>query len=217
MEHYFRQTDGKRALTQKQVKGDGLKEARPTRPEVNEDVRDDPLFEPLQALAIEESAIRRVLKKHSRKGIQQWLRVADAALHEKPRGFPGFKTSPAAFLIDGIQNKRLPPDWFHAHEKERERRVWEEARAERAEKEDSLRQTYQQDRQAALQQYLKTTEGGELFNRYFKSFLAFYRTVEPDRFEKAAQEAATGKIEREKFQFPDFGVWVLEHRQVKSG
>lgn len=28
-------------------------------------------------------------------------------MHEKPSGFPGFKVSPAAYLIDGIQHNRL--------------------------------------------------------------------------------------------------------------
>ena len=43
----------------------------------------------------------------------------------------------------------------------------------------------------------------------------FYTVVEPHRFHAAAHEAANGKIEREHFQFPDFGIWLLE-QQVAS-
>ena len=45
---------------------------------------------------------------------------------------------------------------------------------------------------------------------------AFYHTVEPHRFETAAREAAIGKIEREHFEFPDFGVWLLERSSPHS-
>lgn len=193
---YFRQPESKRTTTQKQV------------------TADDPLYEPLRAVGIDAPAIRRLLQSHSRTGIQQWLRIADAALHEKPRGFPGFKSSPAAFLIDGVQNKRMPPDWFHAHEKQHERREWEQARAEQTDREETRRQQYQREREAALQAYLATPGGKDIFQRYHTAFTAFYRTVEPGRFEAAARDAATGKIEREHFQFPDFGVWVLERRQA---
>ena len=107
---YFRQPQTERATTQTQA------------------IQDDPLFEPLQTIGIDEPGIRRLVKDFSRNAIQQWLRITDAALYEKPRGFPGFKSSPAAFLIDGVQNKRMPPDWFHAHDKERDRKAWERNR-----------------------------------------------------------------------------------------
>ena len=50
---------------------------------------------------------------HSRGLIQRWVRITDAAMHEKPRGFGGFRVSPAAFLIDGIEHRRMPPDWMY--------------------------------------------------------------------------------------------------------
>lgn len=87
-------------------------------------ITDDPLYQPLQKIGVDEAAIRRIFKKHSRGLIQRWVRVTDAAMHEQPRGFPGFKTSPAAFLVDAINNERMPPDWIHIHEKERQRQQW---------------------------------------------------------------------------------------------
>ncbi len=192
---YFRKAESRRTTTHKQA------------------VADDPLFEPLRAAGLDGPAIRRLLKSHSRQRIRQWLRITDAARHEKPRGFPGFKASPAAFLIDGLQRKRTPPDWFYAHEKDRERRRWEDARAGSVADEDSLREQYERERRVALHAFLVTPDGRELFARYLAVFTTFYRKVEPDRFAAAARDAAMGKIDREQLVFPDFGVWVLEHRQ----
>jgi hypothetical protein len=86
---------------------------------------DHPLFEPLRAIGVDQPAIRRLLKICSHGVIKRWVRITEAAMHEKPRGFAGFKVSPAAFLIDNIQNNRMPPDWFHAHERRQERMRWE--------------------------------------------------------------------------------------------
>ncbi|MSR60683.1 MAG: hypothetical protein EXS05_24095 [Planctomycetaceae bacterium] len=80
----------------------------------------DPLFEPLQKIGVDQQGIRRLFKEFSRGLIQRWIRITDTAMHENPKGFTGFKSSPAAFLIDGIQNERGAPDWLYAHEKRRE-------------------------------------------------------------------------------------------------
>jgi hypothetical protein len=82
--------------------------------------------------------------------------------------------------------------------------------------EETLRQRYQVERSTALQAYLATLEGRTHFQAYHPTFLTFYRTVEPDRFGTTARDAAIGKIEREHFQFPDFGVWLLQQRQQQS-
>lgn len=176
-------------------------------------IADDPLYEPLRAIGIDAAAIRRLFNKHSRGLIQRWIRITDAALHEKPRGFTGFKVSPAAFLIDGIQNGRMPPDWLYAHEKERDRREWERHHATQEAQEAPLRAAYQQARSAALRAYLATPDGQSHFNAAFEPFLQLYERTEPHRYRQAAQNAATAKIEREHFQFPDFGVWLLSKRQ----
>lgn len=176
-------------------------------------IADDPLYQPLRSIGVDEAGIRRLFKQHARGLIQRWIRITDAAMHEGPRGFPGFKTSPAAFLIDAIQHNRPPPDWIYAHDKRRKREEWEQERAAMAADEASLQHRYQQERTAALQAYLTTPEGCDRFASFHRTFLEFYRTVEPDRFREAAHEAATGKVEREHFQFPAFGVWLLEQRQ----
>lgn len=195
---YFRRPHSERTISQKQK------------------ISDDPLFEPLQMIGVDEAGIRRVFEQCSRGLIQRWIRITDAAMHEQPRGFPGFKVSPAAFLIDGIQHNRLPPDWIYAHEKEQQRQQWESTRAAMAADEETLRQKYQGERSTALQAYLATPEGRSHFQTYHPTFLTFYRTVEPDRFEITARDATIGKIEREHFQFPDFGVWLLKQRQPLS-
>ena len=129
-----------------------------------------------------------------------------------PRCYAGFKASPAAFLMDAIQNERMPPDWIYVHEKELKRLEWEKHRHTQAAAEAELRQKYAADRSAALQVHLSTTEGRSQFASYEPTFRQFYRTVEPDRFREAAREAAVGKVEREHFQYPDFGVWLLEQQ-----
>ena len=195
---YFRQPHSERTRSQKQK------------------ISDDSLFEPLQTIGVDEAGIRRIFERFSRDLIQRWIRITDAAMHEHPQGFPGFKVSPAAFLIDGIQHNRLPPDWIYAHEKEQQRKQWESTRAAIAADEEMLRQQYQAEYSTALQAYLATSEGRTHFEAYHPTFLMFYRTVEPDRFEVAARDAAINKIEREHFQFPDFGVWLLQQRQPQS-
>jgi hypothetical protein len=177
-------------------------------------ISDDPLYQPLKTIGVDEAGIRRIFKQHARGLIQRWIKITDAAIHERPRGFPGFKTSPAAFLVDGIQHNRLPPDWIHAHEKELQRAEWEQRRTELAAEEQTLRQRYQVERSAALQAYLASPEGYRQFTAVHPTFLDFYRIVEPDRFNEAARDAATGKVEREHFQFPDFGIWLLEQRSA---
>ena len=118
--------------------------------------------------------------------------------------------------MDAIQNERMPPDWIYAHEKEQERRQWESRRQTMATNDASLRTRYQAERTMALANYLSSPEGRSHCLAYFPSFLEFYRTVEPDRFQDAARTAATGKVEREHFQFPDFGVWRLEQHSTPA-
>lgn len=177
-------------------------------------IADDPLYQPLRAIGVDDAGIRRVFKQCSRGLIQRWIRVTDTAMHEQPHGFRGFKSSPAAFFMDAIQNERMPPDWIYAHEKEQKRRQWESDRETMASDESSLRTRYQTERTLALETYLLSPEGRSRYLAYFPTFLEFYRTVEPDRFKDAARNAAAGKVEREHFLFPDFGVWRLDQHST---
>ena len=78
--------------------------------------------------------------------------------------------------------------------------------------ETTLRQTFQTEKVTALKMYLTTPEARSLFSRYHQTFLEFYRTVEPQRFQAVARAATEGKIEREHFAFPEFSVWLLERQ-----
>ncbi len=173
-------------------------------------ISDDPLYQPLKTIGLDEAGIRRIFKQHARGLIQRWIKITDTAMHEQPRGFPGFKASPAAFLMDAIQHNRLPPDWIHAHEKERQRAEWDARRGELAAEERALRQQYQTERADALQAHMASAEGQRQFAAVHSAFLEFYRAVEPDRYRETAREAAMGKVEREQFRYPDFSVWLLE-------
>ncbi len=123
--------------------------------------------------------------------------------------FPGFRVSPAAFLIDAVENNRTPPDWLYAHEKLQERRQWEEERASASRDEQDLRGVYDQERAAALQGFLASAEGRQKYESAFAAYQAFYKTTDPHRFREAAHEAAVARLERFDFKFPDYAVWAL--------
>jgi len=195
---YFRQPAAERTISQQQA------------------IVDDPLYQPLRTIGVDEAGIRRLFKRCSRGLIEQWIRVTDAAMHEQPHGFRGFKTSPAAFLMDALQNERMPPDWIYEHEKNLKRQQWEQERAAMAANEEVLRGQYEAERSAALNVHLASAEGRAHFQKFHAAFLEFYRKVEPDRYREAAHQAATDKVEQEHFQFPDFGIWLLEQRSMSA-
>jgi hypothetical protein len=169
-------------------------------------ILENPLYEPLRKIGVDGAGIERLLKHHSHSLVQRWVRITDAAMHEKPRGFPGFRASPAAFLIDGVQQKRMPPDWLYAHEKRREREQWRMERAVTGD-DGNARQRYEQERNAALNIYLASAEGKAKYEEAFGPLLAFYKVTEPNRFREAAHEAACARVERLNFPFPEFAVW----------
>lgn len=142
--------------------------------------------------------------------------MTDVAMHERPHGFPGFKTSPAAFFVDAVQNNRLPPDWIYEHEREAKRRQWEEDRRHRAAAETSTREQYESAKSAALQTYLQSSEGRTHYQRLYPAFHDFYRIADPQQAEPSARKATMDKIEREYLAFPDFGVWLLEGPILQS-
>jgi hypothetical protein len=136
-------------------------------------------------------------------------------MHEKPRGFAGFRVSPAAFLIDGIENGRTLPDWMHAHEKQQQQKQWQQERAITAADELEQRRIYEHERAVALKSYLASPEGQEKYNQAHPALLAFYKVTEPNRYRDAAHDAALARIERMDFRFPDYSVWTgTKHEAV---
>jgi hypothetical protein len=174
-------------------------------------ITEDPLFEPLQKIGVDEAAIRRLFSKHSRNLISRWIRITDAAMHEKPRGFPGFRVSPAAFLIDGIEQNRMSPDWLFAHEKLQEQRHWEQARAALQKEEQQLQHVYDKEKAAAFQTYLKTDAGKAAYRKTFDTLLELKKRTDPHRASDAAREETLARIEKVDFAFPDFADWAMEH------
>ena len=170
-------------------------------------ILDDPLYEPLQQIGVDAAGARRLLKDHGRGLIQRWVRITDAAMHEKPRDFPGFKTSPAAFLVDGIQHKRTPPDWWHRHEKRRQQEQFVMGHATAVE-EPGLRPLYDQERGAALRAYLATPEGRQKYEQAFGPYLAFFKVTDPYRYRKSAHKAAVARVEQHGLRFPAFEEWA---------
>ncbi|MBX3450768.1 MAG: hypothetical protein KF777_14475 [Planctomycetaceae bacterium] len=188
---YFRQPQAARSQSQQEA------------------IQTDPLFEPLRQLGMDTAAIRRVFAEHARGRIRQWLTITEAALHEKPRGFPGFRVSPAAFLIDGLQHNRLPPDWMHAHEKRQRERQWEQERIAVAAQERQLQPQYVAERAAALQVYLRSPEGHEQYDAAYGPLLVLHQRSHPHDPATAAAAATRAYVEEHHFQFPSFAEWSL--------
>ena len=169
----------------------------------------DPLFEPLRKLGLDAAAIRGLFAEHPRGRIQQWVSITEAAMHEKPSGFPGFRVSPAAFLVDGLQNNRMPPDWMYAHEKRQREVQWERERAAVAAQEEQLRPQYVAERQAALQMFLRSPEGLQHLENAYGPLLTLHQRSDPHDPAGTARIAARAYVEERHFQFPSFTEWSL--------
>lgn len=186
---YFRQPTNKRTSSQKNA------------------ITDDPLFEPLQTIGVDDAGIRRLLRECARGLISRWVKIADAAMHERPKGFPGFKVSPAAFSIDGIQNNRTPPDWWFAHEKKQDREQWERNRVKQIDVSESATAEYLHARSTSFQEYCRSKEGTVVYEKTFQILLAVHKITDPYTAHDAARKATLARMERENFEFPDFKSW----------
>lgn len=192
---YFRRPPSERTIRQKNA------------------ITDNPLYEPLRRIGVDGPGIHRLFKNHHPSAIQRWVRITDAAMHERPRGFSGFKVSPAAFLIDGVQHKRTLPDWMHTHEKRQQEKQWQREGIASAQKELSLRQEYDKEKAAALQAFLHSAEGRQKYEQTYPTLVAFHKVTEPDNFQQAAHQATLSRIERVDFHFPEYDVWILTRQQ----
>ncbi|TXT26494.1 MAG: hypothetical protein FD138_2849 [Planctomycetota bacterium] len=135
-------------------------------------------------------------------------------MHEKPRDFPGFKVSSAAFLIDGIQNNRTPPDWWFAHEKKQEREQWERDKAEQTKSEQTHRDDYDRARSLAFQKFCCSPEGQQIYAKTFSILLALHNVTDPYCATDAARQATLTRMEREDFDFPEFAAWLLTRQEA---
>jgi len=172
------------------------------------------LFEPLRTIGLDQAGIRRIFETKSRGLIKKWVSITDAAMHEKPEGFPGFKVSPAAFFMDAVQNDRMPPDWIYAHQKKLEQDQTERNKAAYAESEQECLRRYESARSASLRAYLDSDSGQKIYRQTFDVLLELTKRTEPERPEEAAHQAAIARIEKLDFQFPEYAVWILSQENV---
>ena len=179
-------------------------------------ITDDPLFEPLQKIGVDEAGIRRLFREFSRGVITRWMKITDAAMHEQPRGFSGFNVSPAAFLIDGIQNHRTPPDWWFAHEKKQEREQWEHRKATSNLTEQTSRAEYDQARTLAFQEFCRSEEGSAVYKTTFSILLTFHKHTDPHSAHAAAHQATLARMEQHNFEFPVFAQWLLDRQGMNT-
>jgi hypothetical protein len=173
---------------------------------------DDPLYGPMQALGIDEPMIAKLLAKSSRPVLDRWLRITEAAVNEKPAGFPGFKVSPAAFFVDGVLNERMPPDWMYQLEKLARRKQFEAEAAKMKAVEQLLTAEYEKQRREAVQSFLRTESGKKLYDGAYRAAMALWQAKgEPQPLaHRLAVEDAIAWTERcDEFSFPELAVWAL--------
>jgi hypothetical protein len=181
-------------------------------------VADDPFYGPMQAIGIDEPMIRKLLKQSPGGVIERWLRITEAAMKERPAGFPGFKVSPAAFFVDGVLNDRTPPDWMYQLEKAQRRRQFEAEAAKMQAVEKILAGEYEKERREALQHFLQTDVGRKLYDSAYRATLGLWNARgEPEPIaERLAREDALAWTARcEDFDFPAFSVWSLGRQNAK--
>ena len=124
--------------------------------------------------------------------------------------------SPAAFLIAGIQNNRMPPDWMYAHEKQQEREQWERDKAAFAFTEQARREEYDRERAMAFEEFRRSAEGTKIYDQTFPILLAFHKVTDPHGYAEAARQATLSRMERVNFVFPEFSVWIANRPGINA-
>lgn len=174
------------------------------------EMENDPLYQPLRKIGVDGPAIKRLFTHH-RSRLQLWIRITEAAMHEHPRGFNGFRVSPAAFLIDSVQKQRTPPDWWHAHEKMQETKRYRAEAAASAADDIERQSVYEAARKAALQAYLQTPEGRAKYEAAYTPLFTLAQVTDPTRPHEAAREAARARIDKYDLPFPTRREWEAEN------
>ncbi len=177
---------------------------------------EDPLFGPMQAIGVDEPMIGKVLRTCQRSVIERWLKITEAAIKDKPKGFPGFKVSPAAFFIDGVLNERTPPDWMYLLEKAQRQKAHEAELAKLKAAERLLQASYERERHAALSAFVATPAGRKLYDTAVELRMAINlrQGDHPDIARRTAQTEAFDLVGRsDDFVFPQLPVWMLSQRE----
>jgi len=179
------------------------------------ELKHDPLYEPLSQIGFDEQSIRRIFGDHARANIQRAVRIAEIAMHDSPKGFPGFKVSPAAFCYDLIKHNRMPPDWAYEYEKQQREQQWREQNTGLQGDEVALREEYRKVRTAALEQFI-CGPGKQAFDEARQALEVLYRARDAANYQQLAADGAVAKIEAELFDFPDLSVWTLSRHLTQQ-
>lgn len=93
---------------------------------LTKDLSSSPLYDPLVAIGLEESSIRRFVRDFDTALVQEWADITLAAMERKGKKF--FRRTPQAYFVDNVQQaaqgNRTPPDWWQElrHSENREKR-----------------------------------------------------------------------------------------------
>jgi hypothetical protein len=89
-----------------------------------------PMHGLLEAIGFDDPMITRILRKYPLAVVQVWADITLAAMEKSPTFF---KVGPPAYFLDNVEKaqlgQRTPPDWWHQHCKEEERRARAEDRS----------------------------------------------------------------------------------------
>lgn len=180
-------------------------------PQASPSFRDSPLYDPLKAVGFDDGSIRRIIRSYPARSVERWAEITLIAMEKTPRGFSGFKTSPQAFCMNGIQNAYLPPDWYYAEKKREQKREWEEYRAASAASDAEAAAAYHQDRARAFKQYLDEVVGRQAYEETVRMFQQFRSAaLDPISPREAALRDANRHFEP-GFQFPDPDEWAMRN------
>ena len=172
-------------------------------------IADSPLYDPLKAIGFEDSAVRRIIRQYPARTVQRWAEITLIAMEKTPRGFPGFKTSPQAFCMHGIQNAHMPPDWYYAEKKREERRDWQQYRAAASEREVEDAAAYHTERAKAFKRHIDEEIGRDAYEQTVRMFQEFHAaSLHPEAAREAALRDANRHYEA-GFRFPEPHDWDM--------
>jgi hypothetical protein len=182
------------------------------------DIRQSPLYEPLQTIGFSDGRIRSILRSYSRPVIELWSDITLAKIERDGR--ESFTNCPEAYFIDNMreasQGRRTPPDWWREDRRREEERRRETELHETDTRMEQSEAAWKKARAEAFKKYVAVEVGRDEYERAVRTLLdVFGRTMPPN----AAMERAIEEAERHfitGFRFPDIASWVRDHSRVRD-
>jgi len=164
---------------------------------------DDPLFEPLRRIGFSDNDVRHVFRNFSRGLIQRKVRTTEVAMR-KPRGFPGFRKSPAAFCFDQMQHDHPTPEWQDVDHDEQKARQRLETKVRS--NDQAIDEDYYAARAEALSHFING-KGVQIYSELFQKYKGFHAEAGSQNPDQDALKSARAKIEEDLLNFMSLAEW----------